>query len=273
MTFTPLHGTTPLVTEFKRTAVNLIDGTNADRDEKRRCIVQAGWAHAPHLGEKDIEDMKASTPPHLLDARMNGNPTMGSGNVYPLPRSMIQMNPIPIQPFWKKLSGLDVGFRVTAAVFGAYDVDNDIIYIYDEYYGEQQNPASNAAAIRHRTGKWMPIMIDPASRQRSQVDGTKLIMEYRKEGLDVRPADNAVEAGIFAVWQRLQTGRLKIFSNCQNLLREYETYQRDLDGKIKKVDDHELDATRYLVMGLEHAKFQQTKDPYAGYEYKNPYSF
>ena len=207
-----------------------------------RVLIQAGWAHAPHLSQDDIEDMKRSTPPHLIDARMNGNPTMGAGNVYPIPRSMIECDPFQVPSYWKRLAGLDVGFNVTAAVFIAHDTQNDVVYVYDEYHGEKQNPASNAAGIRHRTGKWMPIMIDPASRGRSQVDGVKLITEYRKEDLDVRPADNAVEAGIFAVWQRLQTGRLKIFKTCHHTLSEYETYQRDEDGKIVKRRDHHMDA-------------------------------
>ena len=116
-------------------------------------------------------------------------------------------------------------------------------------------------------------MIDPASRGRSQVDGVKLITEYRKEDLDVRPADNAVEAGIFAVWQRLQTGRLKIFKTCHHTLSEYETYQRDEDGKIVKRRDHQLDSLRYSIMGLAHAKLPYTEDPYGNYEYKNPYQF
>lgn len=238
-----------------------------------RAIIQAGWKHAPHLSQKDIDDMKASTPPHLLDARMNGNPTMGSGAVYPLPRSMIEIDPIPIPKFWKKIAGLDVGFNVTAAEFAAHDTENDVVYIYDEFVGREQNPASNASGIRHRTGKWMPIMIDPASRGRSQNDGTKLIIEYRKEELDVRPADNAVEAGIFAVWQRLSTGRLKIFKSCTNLLSEYETYQRDEQGKVVKRRDHCCDALRYLIMSLQHAKLEYVSDPYANYEYTNPYKF
>ena len=43
-----------------------------------RVLIQAGWAHAPHLSQDDIEDMKRSTPPHLIDSLMNGNPTMGA---------------------------------------------------------------------------------------------------------------------------------------------------------------------------------------------------
>lgn len=203
-----------------------------------RALIQCGWRHSAHLSQEDIERMKLSTPPQLLDARMNGNPTMGAGAVYPINRADFEIPPFQIPNYYKRLAGLDVGYNVTACIFGALDTDTDILYVYDEYVGRKQNPATNASGIRHRTGDWMPIMIDPASRGRSQTDGTKLILEYRKEGLDVRPADNAVEAGIFAVWQRLSSGRLKVFKTCTNLLAEHEIYQRDKDGKVRKEDDH-----------------------------------
>ena len=32
------------------------------------------------------------------------------------------------------------------------------------------------------------------------------------------PAQNAVEAGIYNVWQRLSGGKLKVFKSCRNLL-------------------------------------------------------
>jgi len=237
-----------------------------------RALVQCGWKHARHLSPEAIKDMIATTPPHLLDARMNGNPTMGSGNVYPVPRAMIEIPPIQLQPFWKRIAGLDVGFKVTAAVFLAHDTDNDIVYVYDEYFGIQQNAATNASAMWHRCKDRIPIMIDPASRGRSQNDGTKLIMEYRKEGLDVRAADNAVEAGILAVWDRLSTGRMKIFSTCVNLLKEYELYRRDINGKIIKESDHGVDGLRYSTLGLRQAKFPQDR-AYDAHEYKHPYKF
>ena len=44
-----------------------------------RALIQSGWAHAPHLSQADIEDMKRLTPPHLIDARMNGNPNIVTG--------------------------------------------------------------------------------------------------------------------------------------------------------------------------------------------------
>lgn len=238
---------------------------------KNRALIQCGWKHSPHLTKEMIDEMVASCPPHLLDARMNGNPTMGSGNIYPIPWDEISIEPIRLQAHWKYVAGLDVGFNVTAAGFYAIDPDLNIVYKYDEYRGEKQNPASNAAAIRHRAGDWMPILIDPASRGRSQVDGTKLINEYRKEGLNVIPAQNGVEAGIFAVWQRLTRKTLKFFNTCHHTKREYETYRRDLDGKVVKQNDHQMDETRYALMGLDHAKLMYRAK--SSITYKNPYKF
>ncbi len=67
-------------------------------------------------------------------------------------------------------------------------------------------------------------------------------------GLNVQPADNAVEAGLYAVWERLSTGRLKVFNTCTSLLDEYRIYRRDEKGRIVKDNDHIMDALRYLVM-------------------------
>jgi hypothetical protein len=46
-------------------------------------------------------------------------------------------------------------------------------------------------------------VIDPAARGRGQVDGTRLIEQYGELGLLLAPAENAVEAGLYAVWERL----------------------------------------------------------------------
>ena len=91
-------------------------------------------------------------------------------------------------------------------------------------------------------------MIDPAARGRSQVDGTQLIEIYRQCGLNLEPAINVVETGIYAVWQLMSSGKLKVFRSLGNWLSEFRLYQRDQDGKIAKQNDHLMDATRYLIM-------------------------
>jgi hypothetical protein len=78
---------------------------------------------------------------------------------------------------------------------------------------------------------------------------------YRDLGLELYPADNAREAGIFNVLQRLSTGRLKVFTTCPEWLSEFRLYRRDDKGNIVKENDHLMDATRYNVMsGLAIAR-------------------
>ncbi|WP_230684286.1 hypothetical protein, partial [Streptococcus pneumoniae] len=83
-------------------------------------------------------------------------------------------------------------------------------------------------------GKYMNGVIDPASRGRGQKDGEQLLQNYIDLGLRVTPAINAVEAGIYEVWQRMSTGRLKVFKSLQNWLSEYRIYRRDDKGRIVK---------------------------------------
>ena len=91
--------------------------------------------------------------------------------------------------------------------------------------------------------------------QKAAQDGTKLSVDaYKKLGLNLEFADNSVEAGIYEVWQRLSTGRLKIFRSCTNTLAEYRVYRRDEKGRIVKVNDHLMDCIRYLcVSGIKRA--------------------
>ncbi|MCW5977738.1 MAG: hypothetical protein KIT09_06655 [Bryobacteraceae bacterium] len=70
----------------------------------------------------------------------------------------------------------------------------------------------DAQAIQAR-GKWIRGAIDPACRGRSQVDGRQLWQMYTDQGLKLQTADNAVEAGIYRVWERLSAGRLKVLKS------------------------------------------------------------
>ncbi|MDD1623566.1 MAG: hypothetical protein LUO94_02220, partial [Methylococcaceae bacterium] len=55
------------------------------------------------------------------------------------------------------------------------------------------------------------------------------------------------EAGLMEMLDRMQTGRLKVFSNLKDWLEEFRLYHRK-DGKIVKVNDDLLSATRYAIM-------------------------
>ncbi len=115
-----------------------------------------------------------------------------------------------------------------------------------------QIPAVQALAIKAR-GDWQMGAIDPASRQRAQEAGRQLFVTYQTLGLNLVQAVNAVDAGLDAVWSRLSTGRLKIFTTLQHTQAEYRNYRREQRGKDGKVvvvkkNDHLLDCLRYGVM-------------------------
>jgi phage terminase large subunit-like protein len=259
LTFTPLEGLSETVLRFLPDG-QMIEGLDALHD---RTVVTMTWDEAPHLDEKTKQKMMAALPPHEKDARSKGIPSLGSGAIYPVPESEIVCDPFEIPAFWNKGFAMDVGWNRTACLWGAHDRETDIVYIYSEHYQADMEPSLHAQAIRGR-GDWMHGVIDPASRGRSQTDGQQLFQIYQELGLNLVPADNAVEAGIYAVWERLSTGRLKFFTNMQNLLKEYRVYRRDQKGRIVKKGDHLMDCLRYLmisgidVMGINYGKAEDT---------------
>ncbi|MBK8161569.1 MAG: hypothetical protein IPK59_23430 [Rhodospirillaceae bacterium] len=192
--------------------------------------------------------------PHMREARTKGIPVLGAGVIYPVPESVFLCEPFELPEFWPRAYGLDVGWNRTAAIWGAWDRNSDTVYLYAEHYMGQAAPAVHASAITAQ-GDWIYGAIDPASAGSGQIDGRKLREEYSKLKLNLVDADNAVEAGIHAVYQRLVSGRLKVFRTLRNWLGEVRIYRRNEDGKIVKENDHLMDATRYLIMtGMRMAK-------------------
>jgi hypothetical protein len=217
-------------------------------------LVQASWGDVPHLDGKTKEELLASTPPHLRDARSQGIPSLGAGAIYPVPLSEVLVDPFVIPAYWPRCYVLDVGWQRTAVIWGAHDRSSDCWYLYTEHYRGQAEPSTHATAIRAR-GEWIPGLIDPAARGRSQEDGKRLIETYVNLGLKLSLAKNAVEAGIYDVWMRLSTQRLKVFRTLQNWQAEYRLYRRDEKGAVVKEFDHLMDGTRMLILsGMGVAK-------------------
>ncbi len=234
-----------------------------------RFVLMMGWNDIPHLSDVQKESMLAALPPFQRDARSKGVPQLGAGAIYPVPESDITVNDFPIPDHWPRCYGLDVGWNRTAAPWGAWDRDNDVVYLYAEHYRGQAEPSIHADSIKAK-GAWIPGVIDPAARGRSQKDGFQLLQMYIDLGLDVEIANNAVESGIYEVWQRLSTGRLKVFKSMSNWLYEFRLYRRDEKGHIVKSNDHIMDATRYLIMsGLDRAKTKPVDKPQEVYEYSS----
>lgn len=207
----------------------------------------AGWNDAPHLTPEMRAKISAGIPPYQLKARAEGIPMLGAGAIFPISEDSITCEPFTIPRSWPRAYGMDVGWNWTAAAWGAWDPEGDILYLFGEYKQGQEKPAIHTTAIQAR-GIWIPGVIDPHAGDSGQRDGGKLLDEYRDLGLDLQKANNAVEAGLLEMWRRFTEGRLVIFSSLVAWFGEFRTYHRDEKGKIVKINDHLIDATRYLVM-------------------------
>ena len=284
VTFTPLTGLTPLVIKFCEDAdylagakrilgLELADDDNDDEEEgivpspSYKAIIQAGWDDAPWLDKEDQAKILEASEPHLRETRRTGVPSMGSGAVFPITLEQFICEPFEIPRHYKRLFAMDVGWNRTAALWFALDPNSDMLYVYDEHYVAEQPPAVHAAGIRNR-GAWIPGVIDPASRGRSQGDGSQLMQSYKDLGLNIVKANNDVEGGIQEIWHRLSSGKIRVFSHLHNFAKEYVLYRRDEKGRVIKERDHLMDCLRYGVIEINRARSldQLVKAP----SYKGP---
>lgn len=206
------------------------------------------WQDAPHLTEEAKEELLASYSPHERDARSKGVPQLGSGAIYPIVEQDIIIDPIKLSDKWPRAFGLDVGYvHPTAAVWGAYDPKSDTWYIYSEYRKANAEVAIHADAILAR-GHWIPGAVDPNADRTSQGGEEAVFSIYERFNVSLQKANNSVEPGILEVYQRLSSGRIKIFSNLLMTRAELRVYRRDKNGKIVKKGEDLMDALRYLIM-------------------------
>lgn len=264
-TFTPLNGYSRMVVNFCKKADFLMGAqplvaaeVTEEVDEfelvgsyKRKAVVQAGWDDAPWLTKEVKARLLEDTPEHLRGARSKGIPSMEGGSVFTTSLDSVLCDPFTIPDAWPRMYGLDVGWNVTAAVWGALDPNTGTVYLYDEHYQGEQMPQHHAHAIKMR-GEWIRGVIDPAAKGRAQRDGVQLMKSYKDLGLRLMPADNSLEAGLHKMNEMLSTGRLKLFKTMRNIQKEYMLYKRKLNGSIDPhCDDHAIDCARYIINNMQ----------------------
>lgn len=275
-TFTPLFGLSDISLGFFPGGSCPENGVNPEHPS--RYSAQVSVYDVPHLTPEYIENIKKTYSPHEMDARLYGIPSLGAGAIYPYNTDSITYDNIPIEDWWPRGYGMDTKWNGTAALWGAENLDTGVLYIYAEHYMAEALPVIHASAIK-RQGSWIRGVVDTSVLEPSAVDGSTLMNIYEEEGLELELADKSVEAGIFAVRQRLAEGRLKIAKSCTRVLMEYSMYRRDEKGKIVKKKDDLMDALRYLVYNWEQVKThrpdpdkyststvsEQTRDKITGY--------
>jgi phage terminase large subunit len=151
--------------------------------------------------------------------------------------------------------GIDVGYSNPCAMLVIGQDGDGRLHVFREWYETRQVEQDVIAAARELDRRWHPdwFVVDPSAAE--------FIEAMQREGLNALAGDNAVWAGIQEVQQRLQDAgdgqpRLTVDPGCENLIREFESYEWATDragqaqDKPVKQFDHALDALRYDVMML-----------------------
>lgn len=219
-----------------------------------KAVIMAGWDDVPHLSEAEKARLLAITPPAFRDSRSKGIPRIGAGAIYPVEFDAFVVEDFELARHWPRGYGFDVGWKATAALYIAWDRDpgKDIMYAYREYKRGEQEPSVHAHSIRLKAEE-LTGASDPAAHSRNIRDGRVLFTEYEALGLKLVNAMNAVEAGLLEVYERLTSGRLKIFKSLGKTLNEMRLYRRNDKGQIVKEHDHLMDCLRYAVMTANDA--------------------
>lgn len=232
-----------------------------------RHVTIATIEDAQHFTAEQREEILSSYPEHERDARTKGIPTLGSGRIFPVAEDKISVEPFAIPDHFRRLGAMDFGYdHPFAAVELAFDADADIIYVTKAYRERLVTPVISSAALRP-WGDWLPWMWPrDGGRETQEGAGIALAKQYQEQGLKIWPEHAqfedksvSVEAGLMAMLDRMQTGRFKVFRHLADWFEEFRLYHRK-DGKVVKLVDDLLSATRYGTMMIRHATTAPSAD-------------
>jgi Terminase RNaseH-like domain len=131
----------------------------------------------------------------------------------------------------------------------AWDTDHDVFYVTASYRESHQTPIVHAAAVRP-WGDWIPCAWPHDGLQHDKGSADQLAGLYAAQGLNMLPehatheeGGNGVEAGLIEIYDRMKTGRFRVFRTLGDWFAEKRGYHRK-NGLIAKQRDDLLDATR-----------------------------
>lgn len=247
-------------------------------------LVRATSLDNTHLPDGYIQSMLEAWSEDRIRREIEGSFDAFEGSVYPeFRRDVHVIKPFKIPTEWTKIIGIDHGFRNPACwIWGAVDYDENI-YIYREFYEREwlieeivrgKKKENKPGVIQLMAGeKVQGAYIDPSTRAVRGTTGASdwdAYIENLPKTFPLSLARNEKTAGIDRVksYLKIQPSnnkpRLFIFDTCVNLLEEMTQYRYaelgpNQTGRMNekeepvKVNDHSLDALRYLIMSRPDA--------------------
>lgn len=246
-------------------------------------LIRAPSTENHHLPEGYLETLQVAWSQDRIAREIEGSFDAFEGAVFnEFRRDVHVIKPFVIPDNWPRYIGIDHGFRNPSAwIWVAIGPDGEA-YAYREYYQSErliheivQGYKENAT---HFTGtldmcrgeKILGAFIDPSTKARRGATGQSDWDEYVRvlpNDFPLYTAKNDVQVGIDRVKSYLKVNEkskkpaLYIFDTCNNLLEEitqyrYQELRPQQDGKRPeyekpvKVNDHAVDALRYVIVTL-----------------------
>ena len=242
LTYTPLLGMSNVTMKFLQ------------EPHAKQVVVTMTINDVDHYSEEEKEAIILSYPEHEREARVMGIPILGEGRVFQVAEERLYYDNLDIRPEFFQLIGLDFGWdHPQAGVHMIWDKDNDVIYIDKTFRMRQCTPA-NASLTYKAWGEGIPVAWPHDGYQHDKGSGAELAAQYRLAGMNMLHehathynGGNGVEAGIMELTERMQSGRFKVKKCLKEWFEEFRMYHRK-DGKIVKLQDDLMAATRYAVM-------------------------
>lgn len=253
LTFTPENGRTELVVQFM------------DSPAPSQYMQRATWDDAKHLTEETKANLLAQYPAWQRDMRTKGLPLLGNGLIFDFGDDEIKCQPFECPDYFWVVNGMDFGWDHPQAHVQLWiDRDSDVIYLAHAWKQSRTLPATAWGAVKP-WANGVPTAWPADGLQSEKSSGAQQKAAYQDAGWQMMPEHATwpdggvgVEAGLVELYERMTTGKFKVFSHLADWFEEKLNYHRDEDGKIVKVNDDLLSATRYAYMMRRFAR--QRKD-------------
>jgi len=140
-----------------------------------------------------------------------------------------------------------------------WDKDSDTFYVSKAWKARNMSPAQAWGATKNWSEN-VPTAWPQDGLQTEKGSSKQLKEYYIEAGFNMLQdhatwpdGGNGVEVGLMEMRDLMVTGRFKVFAGLRDWFEEFTQYHRDENGKIHKLKEDLLDATRYAYMMRRYA--------------------
>lgn len=223
-------------------------------------------ADNPYLSTDYLETIRQTVTPDFWAQEYLAKFTRFTGLVYPEFDILKHVEPFELPDKTTPFFGMDFAVRGWTACLPEFIDTEGEHWIIDNYKKDNLTAEQHFEGIKEMLNKYTDMQkylgySDPAGWAKNQNKGDmawSLADEYMELGLNITQANNEVTAGINYVKQLLKNNKIHIHPRCTQLIDELQQYQwKELSDhqtdvaeqpeKVRKINDHLVDAMRYVL--------------------------